>query len=139
MAAPPSSPQEKIEALRRQLEEDPDIGETDAERLREFSDRLDDATREMRHEKLLRHGTIMAQELDDGLLTAALDDREATEEIVDWIHETFGNEETNRNFRVTLRVFAKHVGGDGDECPPSVDWVPTNTSGNYDTNPGHQV
>lgn len=135
------TPREEIEALRQRIEESSSIADDDAERLLEFSDRVDDDFGDRRHAKFLRYSTLMAEELADGLLTMALEEREATEEIVDWIFRNHENDEVNRNFRVTLRVFAKRVsGGPDDELPPSVDWVPTHTSPEYDGNsPGHIV
>lgn len=124
-----ASPREEIERLRERIADDPDIGDEDAERLLEFSDRLDGAKRDRRHEKFLRHCTRIAEEVDDGLLAASLSDREAAEEIVDWIFEAWDNEDVNRNFRVTLRVYGKLLSeGDDDEPPDSIGWVPTHTS-----------
>ncbi|MFB6302044.1 MAG: hypothetical protein ABEH78_04205 [Haloferacaceae archaeon] len=123
-----ASPREEIEALREQIEDSPDIGDADAKRLLEFSDRLDEEKRDRRHEKFLRHCTRIAEEVDDGLLAASLEDREAAEEIVDWIFEAWDNEDVNRNFRVTLRVYGKLVSEGDDELPPSIGWVPTHTS-----------
>lgn len=135
------TPREKIETLRQAIEESPSIPDEDAELLLEFSDSVDDDFGDRRHAKFLEYNTVMAEEVDDGLLTRALEDRDATEEIVDWIFQNYENDEVNRNFRVALRVFAKRVSdGDDDELPPSVDWVPTITSPeNLDDNPGHYV
>jgi len=123
-----ASPREEIETLRERIAESSDVGDADAERLLEFSDRLDEAKRDRRHEKFLRHCTRIAEDVADGLLAASLSDREATEEIVDWIFETWDNEDVNRNFRVTLRVYGKLVSEGDDELPDSIGWVPTNTS-----------
>lgn len=123
-----ADPREEIETLRRRIADSTDIGDADAERLREFSDLLDEQKRDRRHEKFLRHCTRIAEEVDDGLLAASLEDREATEEIVDWIFETWDNEDVNRNFRVTLRVYGRLVSEGDDDLPPSIGWVPTNTS-----------
>lgn len=122
-----ASPREEIEELRERIADDPDIGDEDAERLLEFSDRLDEAKRDRRHEKFLRHCTRIAAEVDEGLLAASLSDREATEEIVDWIFDEWDNEDVNRNFRVTLRVYGKLLTG-GDDPPEAIGWVPTHTS-----------
>lgn len=123
-----ASPREEIETLRQRIADNPDIGDADADRLLEFSDRLDEEKRDRRHEKFLRHCTRIAEEVDDGLLDASLSDREATEEIVDWIFETWDNEDVNRNFRVTLRVYGKLVSDGDDELPDAIGWVPTHTS-----------
>ncbi|MFB6080672.1 MAG: hypothetical protein ABEJ81_06725 [Haloferacaceae archaeon] len=122
-----TAPREEIETLRERVADSPDVGDADAERLIEFSDALDEAKRDRRHEKFLRHCVRIAEEVDDGLLAASLSDREAAEAIVDWIFEEWENEDVNRNFRVTLRVYGKLV-SDGDEPPPSIGWIPTNTS-----------
>ena len=45
-------------------------------------------------------------------LTAALEDKEAAGEIVDWIHDKYSNEETNRDMRNALRVFGKVLTND---------------------------
>lgn len=122
-----ASPREEIETLRERIADSPDVADADADRLLEFSDALDEAKRDRRHWKFLRHCTRIAEEVDDGLLAASLSDREAAEEIVDWIFEEWDNEEVNRNFRVTLRVYGKLVAG-GDDPPESIGWIPTNTS-----------
>lgn len=135
------TPREKIEALRQGIEVSPEIADEDAELLFEFTEAVDDDFSDRRHAKFLEYSTVMAEGVDDGLLARSLEDREATEEIVDWIFENYQNDEVNRNFRVALRVFAKRVSeGDDDELPPSVDWVSTVTSPeNVGDNPGHYV
>lgn len=60
-----------------------------------------------RHEKLLRHCTRMPEEV--GGLADALDERNVVEDIVRWINRSYDNEETNRHYRVALRVFGKRV------------------------------
>ncbi len=65
-----------------------------------------------RHLKLLRHCTRMAEH--PGGLADALEQKEAAENIVRWIHSEYDNEETNRDYRVVLRIFSKRV-TDGDE------------------------
>ncbi|EMA39125.1 tyrosine-type recombinase/integrase [Halobiforma nitratireducens] len=132
-----TTPRKRIDSLRDRAETGGDIGDRDRELLLEFSDTLDLLAQEYsdhRHEKLLRHCVIMAEELEDNTLAAALDNRDATETIVAWINRNYDNEETNRDYRSAIRVFAKRV-TDGSECPPTVDWVPTGTSRNYDPSP----
>lgn len=128
---------EAIDILREKLEAG-ERGGTDAQRalLIEFSDTLDLLATEYsdgRHEKLLRHCTRMAEEV--GGIDECLTDRKASEAIVRWINTTYDNEETNRDYRSAIRVFAKRVTDDVDGIPESVDWVPTGTSRNYDTRP----
>lgn len=87
-----------------------------------------------RHLKLLRHCTIVAENV--GGLAAALEDREAAETIVRWIHREYDNEETNRDYRVALRVFGRRVSdGEDDEPPDSLAWIPSGTSSTYDPTP----
>ncbi|AFO57038.1 integrase [Natrinema sp. J7-2] len=133
-----STPRDRIDTLRGRIETG-DIGDDDRDLLLEFSDRLDLLAQQYsdhRHEKLLRHCVIMAEELDADTLATALEERDAAETIVAWINRTYDNEETNRDYRSALRVFAKRVSdGDDDECPPSIDWVPSSTSNNYDPTP----
>lgn len=123
-----ASPREEIETLRERIRDGSDVGDADAELLLEFSDLLDEDKSDRRHRTFLKHCTRMAEELDDDMLAAALDDREAAETVVDWIFETWDNEDVNRNFRIALRVFGKYVGDGEDEYPPSIDWIPTHTS-----------
>jgi integrase len=134
-----STPRDRIDTLRARIKDGNDIAEPDRQHLLQFSDRMDllaQTYSDHRHEKLLRHCTIMAEELDDSRLTDALQDRDAAEQIVAWINRRYTNEETNRDYRSALRVFAKRVaGGDDDECPDSIDWVPTSTSSDYDPTP----
>ncbi|WP_137288799.1 site-specific integrase [Natronorubrum halophilum] len=134
-----STPRDRIDTLRDRIETGDEIADADGKFLLEFSDRLDLLAQTYsghRHEKLLRHCVIMAEELDDGTLAAALEERDAAETIVAWINRTYDNEETNRDYRSALRVFAKRVAGTDDgECPPSIDWVPSSTSNNYDPTP----
>ncbi|WP_137288599.1 tyrosine-type recombinase/integrase [Natronorubrum halophilum] len=122
---------EKIERLRDRIEEGEEISDADHDVLMEFSDQLyllSSRYSNHRHEHLLRRCTRMAEEV--GSLADTLDDRDATEDLVRWIHRTYDNEETNRDYRGSLRVFAKHV-TDGDEIPDTVSWVPGSTSRNY--------
>ena len=131
-----SDPQALTQALRRKLE-DGERGGTDENRdvLLEFSDRLELLREEYswhRHLKLLRHCTRMAEHA--GSLSAALEDRDVAEDIVRWIHREYDNEETNRDYRVALRVFARRVTED-DEVPDSVAWVSSKTSRSYDPSP----
>jgi integrase len=141
----PSTPRDRIETLRERIETSDDIDDADREVLLRFSDRLDPHARDYtdhRHEKLLRHCTIVAETLDGAKLTAALEDRVAAEEIVGWINRTYDDEETNRDYRIAVRVFGKRIAEtDGDietndnGTPKSLSWVPTGTSSTYDPTP----
>jgi len=80
------------------------------------------------------------EEIHNSSLSAALEDREATEEIVEWIHDTYPNEETNRDMRGALRAFGKVLTNDDPTDkeatpPPSINWVPSNLPENYNRVP----
>lgn len=97
-----------------------------------------------RREKLLRHCTIIS-EAERNDLAAALENREDAETLVRWIHTEHVPEETpetNKDYRIALRMFGKRVTEDGldvptddDGVPESLSWVPTTTSRNYDPKP----
>jgi integrase len=87
---------------------------------------------EHRHENLLRHVVLMAEEV--GGLADCLEDRTATQRLVSWIHRNYSNEETNRDYRGALRSFSKLV-SDGTGLPDSVDWVSGSTSKDYNPIP----
>lgn len=130
------APRDRIDTLRERIRESDDVAQPDAAALLDFSDKLDllgTTYSDLRHDKLLRHCTRMAEEC--GGLSDALDDRDAAETIVAWINRTYDNEETNRDYRVALRVFGKRVAGDNGDPPDSIDWVPSSTSSNYDPSP----
>lgn len=56
--------------------------------------------------------------------------------MVTWINREYETEETNRDFRVALRVFGKHLAPHDDGDPPdSLDWIPSSTSSTYDPRP----
>lgn len=135
MATGTDTPANRIETLRNRINTSDDIADADADALIQFADEmalLRSTYSDHRREKLLRHTTIMAEEV--GGLAAALEDREAAEDLLRWIHDTYDNEETNRDYRVALRVFGRRVTGE-DEPPESIEWIPSDTSDNYDTKP----
>jgi hypothetical protein len=130
-----ANPTRSITTLRERIETSDDISTADRDRLLAFSDRLallKSQYSDHRHVKLLSHCTQIA--IHVGGLADALTDRTAAEGIVRWIHRTYDNEETNRDYRVALRMFAKHV-TDGKNIPPSVEWVSGTTPSNYDPTP----
>lgn len=117
------------------------ISEADRGPLLEFSDRLrllrsdysDD-----RHQKLLNSLVLMAEHV--GGLAAAVEDREAAEEIVRWIHRTYPTEETNKDYRIALRMFGKRVDTgsletDDHGIPLALSWISSTTSKTYDPAP----
>jgi hypothetical protein len=119
----------------------PTIADDDAEKLLEFSRQLDllnSKYSDYRHEKLLRHCVIMAEQV--GGLADALESRDAAEDVVVWINTERDtpeySEETNQDYRVALRIFGKRtLKMADDEVPESLAWVPTGTSNNYDPSP----
>jgi len=84
------------------------------------------------HSDVLMRGVKMAREV--GGVADALEEREATEEIVRWIHRTYDNEETNRDYRKCLRAFGRHA-AQSEEPPDSIAWVPAGYSNTYDPAP----
>lgn len=104
-----------------------------------------------RHEKLLRHLVRMSEHADAALAASLETERaEASEDarfeaakdaakvVVRWIHDTYdiddGSQETNRDYRVAFRMFARHVTR-GDDIPDTHEWISTKTSRNYDPAP----
>ena len=140
-----NNPRHELSTLRNRIENGTrDIDDpTDQEVLLKFSNRLN-LLREQygayRHLKLLRHCTRMAENV--GGLADALEDREAAEAIVRWINTEYDpgdpmtdvSEETNRDYRVALRVFGKRV-TDEDGLPDSLAWVTATYSNSYDPTP----
>lgn len=84
------------------------------------------------HSDVLVRSVKMAR--DVGGLAAALEERKAAEEIVRWIHRTYDNEETNRDYRKCLRAFGRHA-TQSDDPPDSIAWVPAGYSNTYDPAP----
>jgi len=124
-----------LERLRERIEDSEDLNEEDREALLEFDDKLALLKSEYgvhRHEKLLRHCTIIAE--NTGKLCESLGSQDVAEDVVRWINREYENEETNRDYRAALRVFGKRV-TDGDEVPESLEWIPTTTSKNYEPKP----
>jgi hypothetical protein len=114
-----------------------EIEESNREALLAFDDALallNSKYSAHRHLKLLRHVTIMAEEV--GGVADALDDRDAAETLVRWIHRNYDNEETNKDYRVALKIFGHRTSDEnGSETPDSLDWIPSGTSSNYDPSP----
>jgi len=125
----------QIKNLRDRIETSSDISEEDKQKLLAFSDQLDLLKSEYtdhRHNKLLRHCTIMAE--GPGGLAEALEQRNAAEAIVRWINRNHDNEYTNHDYRTALRVFGKRV-TDGEDPPESIEWVPSGTSNSHNPVP----
>jgi site-specific recombinase XerD len=88
--------------------------------------------------KLLRHCTRMAEEV--GGLARSLHTRDAAEDIVRWIHDTYDNPETNKDYRVALKGFGRRVADEGvdddpTEPPASMAWISSRTPRNYNPEP----
>jgi integrase len=131
------APADQIQTLRGRIDESSQISDDDREALLAFDDRLTLLNSEYsdhRHLKLLRHLTIMAEEV--GGIGDALEERAAAEDIVRWINRTYDNEETNRDYRVALKVFGRRVSDEnGSDPPESLDWIPSGWASNYDPAP----
>jgi len=127
----------QLENLRERIENSDEMSESDRAAVLDFDDEftlLGNQYSDLRHLKLLRHVTIVAEQV--GGVATALEDRGAAEEIVRWIHRTYDNEETNQDYRVALEVFDRRVSDEnGREPPDSLDWIPSGTSKNYDPAP----
>lgn len=125
----------QIENLRDRIEESNEIKQRDKKILIRFSDRIDLLKSEYtdhRHNKLLRHCTIMAENV--GGIADALEDRDAAEDLVRWINRTYDNEYTNHDYRTAIRVLARRV-TDSDELPASIKWIPSGMSNSHDPVP----
>ena len=128
-------PAKRIDVLRNKIQSGERGDSADSKALLAFSDRLfllKSKYTDYRHEKLLRHCLRMSENV--GPITEALTDKAASERVVGWINRSYDNEETNRDYRVALRVFGRRV-TDGDEVPESLAWIPSNTSSSYDPAP----
>ncbi|MFB6202496.1 MAG: tyrosine-type recombinase/integrase, partial [Halorhabdus sp.] len=126
---------DKYDNLRERIQTSDGIATADASLLEDFAERLDLLSSEYsvaRKAKLLNHLVIMAE--DHGDLAAVLEDRDAAESLVAWINRTYDNEETNRDYRIALRVFGRHV-TDGDDVPDTLAWIPSGTSSGHDPTP----
>jgi integrase len=130
---------EEIEGLQTRLQTNNDISDDDRAVIEELDDALDRRRPQdlsaVRHKKLLRSVIIMSER--HGGLADALKDREAAENLKDWIDDEYENEESNRDMRAILNRFGGIVTGPrGDENPPaSIGWIPTTYSNSYDPTP----
>ena len=128
---------EELTRLQERIADSDALTPADREILEAFDRELALRTSEYsthRHLKLLRHCTIIAEEV--GSLADTLTDKTATKDILQWINQTYDNEETNRDYRVALRVFGRRVTEDNGEDPPeTIEWVPSGTSKSYNPEP----
>ena len=123
--------------LRDRISDSDEISKEDKEAIQRFDDRLtilDDTYGEHRHIKLLRHVTIIAE--NNGHIADSLKNRGAAESIVRWINSTYDNPNTRADYRTALRVFGRRVEDEyDDDPPPSIDWIKSGTSSDYDPTP----
>lgn len=125
----------RLESLQERLETSDEIATPDRRKLAEFDKQLTllgSQYSKQRREKLLRHCIRIAEEV--GGLADALTEKRAAEDIVRWIHETYDNAESNRDYRVAIRMFGKHV-TEGDDVPDTLSWISSTTPKNYDPSP----
>ncbi|QZA89551.1 site-specific integrase [Salinarchaeum sp. IM2453] len=132
-----SRKRQKLERLQERIAESEELSEADRDALQTFDQELALRSSQYstpRHIKLLRHCTIMAEEA--GGLAEALSDKSATKNIVHWINKNYDNEETNRDYRVALRVFGRRATDEnGSDPPATIDWVSSGTSKSYKPEP----
>jgi integrase len=157
-----------INRIRERIDNpDPDAEGIDPEEYADDRENLLKVSRVMRRHRTgsrgwsdERHSTVLqrlvvlswggtkydADKMHGTSLTAALEDKEAAGKLVDWIHDTYDNEETNRDMRTALRVFGKILTNDDPTSkdatpPPTIDWISATTSDTYDPapNPAHMI
>lgn len=124
-----------IENLQERARTSEKISDADGELLIDFSDQMDLLQSEYtdsRHKKLLGNCVRLAENV--GGLAEALEEKSAAEDIVRYINRTYDNEESNRDYRISLRMFGEHV-TEGDGKPDSIEWIPSTYSRNYDPAP----
>lgn len=135
-----NDPEAALDRLVDQIAAADTVDDADREALLNFSEQLDLLRSEYstnRHEKLLRHCAIMAgisqrydpDVLPDVRLVDALEDPDARDSLLAWINRRYDNPDSNRDYRVALRMFGRHV-TDGDDVPEIFEEIPTGTSRN---------
>jgi len=125
-----------IENLQQRIRDSDDLSDSDREMLLEFDRQLaltPSRFGDQRHEKYLRHVTLLAERTDVDL-DETLTDRSAAERVVRHIHDEHDNPDTNRDYRIAFRIFGELL-TEGDEKPPSIAWVPSGHNQNYDPSP----
>lgn len=132
-----ANPAAAIERLRDRLDDSDEISDADATALQRVSDRIrilgPAKYSDHRHEFILRRCVIMAERV--GGLADALEDRTAAERLVAWINtEQTNSAETNRDYRVVLRMFGE-LATDDEGKPDSIEWIPSTYPKNYDPAP----
>jgi integrase len=132
-----TDPQTEIENLHDRIKTSDEISDEDASLLIDFSEQLGllrTKYSDFRRRDLLARCTRIAENV--GGITEALEDREAAEDIVRWIHRNYENEWTNADYREALRLISGHMtDGELEEKPDSTVWIPTGTSSDHDPRP----
>ena len=137
-------PNEKVKYILDTIRESDQLDDRDIELLVQYNRRLRRQQSRVgvkRRLKNLKHLRLLAghsekyssDELPDATLANALNDREAVGQFLDFIHATYSNEETNRDYRAALRSFGEHA-TDGDISAP-MDEISATTSNNYQPMP----
>jgi len=127
--------QRSIERLQERIEESPDISHADRGVLKDFDREIRlraQSYSDQRHEKFLMRLVKLAEEV--GGLGDALEEKAAAEDLVAWIHDNYENPETNRDYRIALRMFGEHA-TEGSEKPSSIEWIPSTYPSTYDPAP----
>jgi len=129
-------PERAVENVREKCERREDVSAADADAILDASDEIfllgESEYSIQRHDFFLKRWYRMASQV--GGLADALDDRDAAEDIVRWIHRTYDNPETNKDYRVALRMFGE-LATDGEGKPESIAWIPGGYPKNYDPAP----
>jgi integrase len=129
-------PADAVDRLRERLDESEDITDADADAIRRFSDRIfvlgPSVYSDHRHEFHLMRLVKLAEEV--GGLADALGERDTAERLVSWVNRTYDNPESNRGYRMALRMFGEHA-TDGEDKPDSLAWIPTSYPSTYDPSP----
>jgi hypothetical protein len=129
-------PETAVENYRAKCEARKDVSAEDAEAILAASDQVfllgDSKYGIQRHDFFIKRWYMMAREV--GGLADALEDRDAAETLVRWIHRTYDNPETNKDYQNALRMFGE-LATEGDDKPESVAWIPAGYPSTYDPAP----
>ncbi|MFA1612093.1 tyrosine-type recombinase/integrase [Halobellus rubicundus] len=137
-----SDPREAVDRIRDRLQKG-ERGDTEAARelLLDISDNIalvPSKAGDYRHRDILRHGAIIAENVGGDTLVAALEDRDAAEEIVRWINREYENVHTNKDYRRDLRAIGRYADQITDDPPESLAWIPTDTPNDFNPRPSER-
>ena len=132
---------DRVEALRDRISQSDHIDTADKAALLRFSEEMefhDTEYSDVRHIKLLQHCIVLAgdsqkydpDELPACRLVDAVTDREELKDIQRWIKRNFDSEETKRDYRVAVRMFAER-GVETVEGKGAADELSAGTPRNY--------